>query len=161
MRFALVVDGAIRSVGGTPSGASRLDTGDWVAPDDGAAWDADALAACGYFPVVEVDPPALDPGTTCDPLVCLVDSVPIVVWTVRPFTPDEVAAQVAAATAATADANRTTITTALANALTALQTTIDATDAAINANPAPYVRSQARILKRVVRLLTNALDSAG
>jgi hypothetical protein len=88
--YALVVDGKIRSVGGLPRAARRLDTGEWVLGFNEYADEATRVA-CGYVKVVDAVKPA-DTGTgTFVRSLELVDGVPTVVWSERQFTADELA----------------------------------------------------------------------
>lgn len=90
--YALVTAGQIRSVGGLPAAAPRLDTGQWVMPPQREWTDAQA-AACGYLPVVDAARPADNDTTTHDRGVELVAGVPTVVWTARAWTTEEQAAR--------------------------------------------------------------------
>lgn len=92
--FAQIVDGVIESgtVGPLPFSARRQDTFEVVhdLPGTGRHW----RRACGWFEVVEVDPPTVEPGETVDLSVEVVDHLPTQVWTVRPKTADELQADV-------------------------------------------------------------------
>jgi hypothetical protein len=101
MSYAYVVAGVIQSEGGLPQSARRIDTSQWVMGLREYATVA-LQQACGWFAVVDVARPADTPTTTTDRSVALVAGVPTVVWTQRPWTPDELAAR-------TQGANRTTL----------------------------------------------------
>jgi hypothetical protein len=74
----------------------------------------------------------------------------------RPFTASENAIADAAAAIATAETNRRTIETALADALVSLQTIIDTANAQINAPAA--IKDIARVNRRIIRLLIRRFD---
>jgi hypothetical protein len=60
----------------------------------------DIQRACGWYEVTETDPPAFNPSTqVSSSTVELVDGTPARVWTVRDKTPEELAAEIAAANA--------------------------------------------------------------
>ena len=76
------------------SGERRTDTGEWVTPPN-REWADDDLAACGFVAVVPAVRPD-DTGThTADRSVQVTDGTPVEVWTVRPWTADELAARTA------------------------------------------------------------------
>lgn len=88
--YALVIDGTVQSVGGLPNAARRLDTGEWVL---GLADAPDSLrVACGWYPVTDTARPADTADTTHDRTIDVVDGTPTVVWTARPKTTEEQAA---------------------------------------------------------------------
>jgi hypothetical protein len=95
--YALVINGTIQSVGRLPLSARRLDNGNWVM---GLATASPALvAACGYFAVLDMVP-AYDSATEVLERgdVFLSDpSTPVVAYTIRPKTADELAADADAA----------------------------------------------------------------
>lgn len=94
MAFAFVVDGVLQAVGRLPGSARLLDTGEWFMPPGGlrAASEADR-AACGWFQVTDVSP-LFDSATQVleRGAVVLVDGFPVVDYTVRDKTPEELAA---------------------------------------------------------------------
>ena len=73
----------------------RQDTGEWVMNLEYA--DAAQRAACGLYEVVDAPQP-VDPDGVAERTIGVIAGVPTVVWTVRPYTADEVAANAAAAT---------------------------------------------------------------
>jgi len=85
--YAQVIDNSIQTVGRLPASARRLDTGAWVMGLDTAP--ADAVAACGWLPLVDPGRPAPADGQTVERSVELVEGIPTVVWTQRPLTADE------------------------------------------------------------------------
>jgi hypothetical protein len=117
MSYAYVTSGTIQAVGGIPTAARRLDTGQWVLglPDA----PVDTQQACGWFAVVDTPRPADTDTTTHDRSVELVAAVPTVVWAARPWTVDELAAR-------QATANQSTIDAAITQALAELDTLIAA-----------------------------------
>lgn len=118
MTYAQVTANEVTTVAGRlPNAGRRLDSRAWVLglPTAGA----ELQAACGWFPVVDVARPADTATDTHDRSVELVDGQPTVVWTQRPWTPDELAAR-------QADSNRTTIDAAITQALAELQQLVDA-----------------------------------
>lgn len=86
--FALV-DGESVTVGELPFSARRQDMGRVVhdLPGTGRRW----RQACGWFEVVDTEPPAHGDGEVAEFTVELVDGRPVKVWTVRPLTVDELA----------------------------------------------------------------------
>lgn len=93
MTYAHITAGAIDQIGQPP----RL-------YNDGTRWwdlrsrDPQLLASLGWLPVVEVPRPADTATATSDPApVALVAGVPTQLWTVRPWTAEELAAQAEAA----------------------------------------------------------------
>ena len=96
MAFAFVVDEVLQAVGRLPGSARLLDTGEWFMPPGGlrAASEADR-AACGWFDVADT-PPVYDSATEVleRGVVILVDGFPVMDYTVRDKTPEELAADV-------------------------------------------------------------------
>jgi hypothetical protein len=99
--YALVIEGEIQSVGRLPTSARRLDDGNWVM---GLATASPGLiAACGYFLVLDMHPTydsateVLERGDVflSDP------STPVVAYTIRPKTAEELAAEAFASTVQT------------------------------------------------------------
>lgn len=82
-QYALVIDNTIEAVQGRlPRGADA--DGQWIEP----VTEQNA-ASCGWLPVVDVPRPADTDTDTHDRTVELVNGTPTVVWTARPWTPDE------------------------------------------------------------------------
>jgi hypothetical protein len=111
MAYALIIAGAVESVGRLPNSARRLDNGNWVM---GLATASDALkAACGYRAVID-NVPTYDPATQVLERgdVFLADpTTPVRAYTIIPKTAEQIAAELAAATlAATVAANTETLT---------------------------------------------------
>ena len=90
--YALILSNEIQSVGNLPRAARRIDTGQWVMPP-GGVWTDMQAATCGYVPVVDVPRPADTATDTFVRSVELVSFTPTVVWTARPWTVEELAAQ--------------------------------------------------------------------
>lgn len=87
--FALIVDGQITDVrGALPHAARSLSSGEWVCPPDGA-WATGQHEACGWFVVEEPPAPSDTLTTTFTSDVQLVDGSPVVVWTERDKTDEE------------------------------------------------------------------------
>lgn len=95
--YAKLIDAAIVTTARhLPTGARRLDTGQWVLGLRTA--DADLVAACGWHPVTD-NPPTPAAGEVVERSgVELVDGTPTVVYTVRARTAEEIAAEQQAAT---------------------------------------------------------------
>ena len=92
MTFAQITTNPLTLTGRLPTGARRLDTGEWVTPPDGA-WTPDLAAACGWIEVTETPAPAPVEGGVWESSVVLVDGTPTRVWTWRAWTAEELAAQ--------------------------------------------------------------------
>jgi hypothetical protein len=95
--YAYVNDDVVRQVRShLRFAAQRLDTGQWVMNLELA--DTAQREACGWFEIIETDPPSFDPLTqVSSSAIELVDGTPTRVWVVRPKTAEELAAQTAAA----------------------------------------------------------------
>lgn len=76
----------------------------------------------------------------------------------RPYTAEENAAADAAALEVQQDANRRTIEDKLDVAMTDVQTLLDTANATINAAPAPYIKTLARVARLLIRLVRRKLD---
>lgn len=76
----------------------------------------------------------------------------------RPYTAEENAIADAEAQAGQIESNRRAIEAALADALAELQTIVDATNATINAGPAPYIKILARAARRLIRLVIRRFE---
>ena len=90
--YALVIDGAVQSVGRLPNSARRLDNQAWVMGL--ATAPTELVEACGYFPVTN-NPPTYDPATEVLERgdVTVVAGVPTVEYTVRDKTQAELDAE--------------------------------------------------------------------
>lgn len=144
--YALILDSAIQSVGRLPAAARRLDTGEWVCPPN-RDWTDEQAALCGYLPVTDVARPADTATDTWTRSVELVAGAPTVVWTARPWTADELAAQ-------QAEANRTAIEQAAAAAMADNDTIIAGADTylAIASPTNAQVVAQVRALTQAARM---------
>ena len=105
------------------------------------------------MPIVTVDRPADTAEATYDRSVALVDGTPTEVWTVRPKTVDELAAQ-------TAEANRATIEAAVTAHLSDLAAIANSSGTLTGAQLSNAVRVLARGQRRILRVLHNRLDAA-
>lgn len=134
--------------GRLPNAARRLDSRAWVLGFPTAP--VELQEACGWFPVVDTPKPADTPTDTHDRSVELVNGQPTVVWTPRPWTPDELAAR-------TANANDATIRF---GALAALSTNRDfLADANVtNADIVAQVRALTRQNQALIRLALGELS---
>ena len=159
----IATDGTIGQVGRLPAlwfDGTRWH--DWRG--DPETW-ATQPADFGWLPVVEVPRPADTAETTSDPAPpALADGVPVQQWTIRPWTPDELAAQAAqAAREADRLAVRTILDTINANidearaAKAAAQAVLDSTAPTNVAQVWVKVKDTARALKDA----DNALISVG
>jgi hypothetical protein len=108
MMYAQIIDNSIRALGRLPRSARRLDTGQWVMGL--ATASTDLQRACGWWEVVDTDPPTVTATQVAEQTVDLVAGVPTRVWSVRDKTTDELAADAE-------DANRVTIETVARSAL--------------------------------------------
>ena len=115
--YAHVDNNQIEAVGRLPNSARRLDDGAWVMGLDTAP--TALQEATGWHEVTDTPRPDDTATTTHDRSIDLVAGTPTVVWTERDKTQAELDGE-------QAQANRTTIDTAITNALTELQTLIDA-----------------------------------
>lgn len=162
--YVNVTDDPLIEVNRVPPSARRIDSGEWVLGLRDAS--ADVQQATGWYQVVEVARPADTATDTFQRTVELVNGVPTVVWTQRPWTTEELAAR-------TAFANQATLTTQVADNIATLLTSVTAlneitarTNATINANPAATIKDLTRELKtvarqtiRVARLVARQLDT--
>lgn len=146
--YAFIQNNVIQSVSGLlPLSARRLDTGEWVLGLSDAP--AEMQQACGYYEVVETAEPApSNASMVVESTVDLVNGVPTMVWSERAMTIEE-------QQAATEASNRSAIETNLIADLAAMQAIIDDTNANINTNPASRIKSQARVLRRLVKMTLN------
>jgi hypothetical protein len=106
--YAQIIDNSIQALGRLPRSARRLDTGQWVMGL--ATASTDLQRACGWWEVVDTDPPTVTDSQVAEQTVDLLIGVPIRVWTVRDKTAEELAADAE-------DANRVAIETAAHEAL--------------------------------------------
>ena len=108
MSYAYVTSNTVNAEAGrVPVAARRLDTGQWVLGLRDAS--VELQEACGWFAVTDTPRPADTDTDTHDRSVELIPG-PTVVWTERPWTPDELAGRVAAAEST---ARRTTLQAAM------------------------------------------------
>ncbi len=149
MTYAFITNGTVNAEAGRPpTSARRLDTGEWVLGLRDAS--VDIQQACGWFAVTDTPRPADTATTTHDRSVQLVANVPTVVWTERPFTPDE-------QTARTANTNRTTIEQQATTALDANRTFLAITSPT-NAQTLAQVKALTRQNNALIRLALGKLD---
>jgi hypothetical protein len=127
---------------------AKLSDGYQISAPDGR-WSPELAALCGFVPIVTVDRPADTPTHTSDRSV--VDAVEV--WTVRPKTAGELAAQ-------TADANRATIEAAVTQHLSDLAAIANSSGTLTGAQLSNAVRVLARGQRRILRVLHNRLDAA-
>jgi len=145
MIYALVRNSRIEQVG-----PPRL----WF---DGSRWwdfrpqDPQTYAAAGWLPVTDVAKPANTATDTYDRSVILVDDIPTVTWTIRPWTAEELTSQ-------TESVNDATISTNLQADLTALQAIIDTTNADLRTDPSQEIKDLARVARRLIRKVERLLD---
>lgn len=86
--FAHIDNSTIIDVRGSLPRAARNPEGEWVCPPDGA-WATAQHEACGWYEVSETPAPADTVTSTFDGDVQLVDGAPVLVWTVRDKTDEE------------------------------------------------------------------------
>lgn len=93
MRFAFVRNNVIEAIDVLLPGSARvLATDQWVAPNGGlAAATAELRESCGYFEIVEVPAPALQPNQRAEYQIQLIGGDPTQVWTIRTETAEELA----------------------------------------------------------------------
>src|SRR6185312_13596137 len=132
--------------GALPATGTRLDNGNVVLGFPNT--DTATQQACGWYQITDTPQPTPAAGDTLDRSVQLVNGTPTVVWTERPMTADELAAQ-------TAQTNRAAIVTNLTSDMVAIQAMLDATNATINANPASFLKPIGRMLRRLGREALN------
>jgi len=153
MTYALVQNDTIAQTGGLPEtwwdGTRYWDLRPMTSPD---------LAALGWHEVVDTPRPADTATDTHERSIVLVNGVPTVTWTARPWTTEELAARTAAA-------NGQTLRDGIAAEIAALKTSIDAlktgvldtTNATINGSPASYIKDTARAVRTTERSLIRVL----
>lgn len=144
MTFARLIDGAITAPYAVPQ---ILDETIDLRPMDPAL-----LATHGIYEIVETTRLADTAATTSTRTVELVAGKPTYVWTVRPKTADELAADLA-------QTNNTTIRTQAEAALIGLRTTATSTGTLTGAQLSNAVRLMAKVLIALVRLQLSKLDS--
>ena len=143
----IATDGTIDQIGALPAlwlGPTRWH--DWRG--DPATW-ATQPADWGWQPVTETPRPDPIDGGIHESAIELVDGLPVRVWTWRPWTADELAAQ---AEAAAYEAQRLTVKAIIADLRaekTRAQAVIDTPNATINTSPAPHIKDVARAAKRI------------
>lgn len=76
----------------------------------------------------------------------------------RAYTTQEIADADARALAATQDANRRNIEDKLDAAMAEVQTLLDTSNATINAGPAPFIKTLARVARLLIRLVRRRFD---
>ena len=93
MRFAFVRNNVIEAIDVLLPGSARvLATDELVSPNGGlAAATTELRESCGYFEIVEVPPPALQPSERAEYEIQLVNGDPTQVWTIRAETAEELA----------------------------------------------------------------------
>jgi hypothetical protein len=106
--YALVIDGELVTVRRPRrSGETKLSDGALLRPPE-SGWTDSLAAVCGFVPIVDPGPPPITALQTFDPnTVELIGGVPTIVYHVRDKTPEELAAELQAATRA---ANAATLT---------------------------------------------------
>ena len=144
--FAHVTTGTVDQVGQPP--ALVFDGSRW---QDLRSRDLDLLASVGWYPVTETPRPADTPTTTWDSTFVPGDGDVDQIWIERAKTADELLAT-------SERENQRTIEQALGDALAEVQTIIDATNATINAGPAPYIKIIARAVRRIIRLVIRRFE---
>lgn len=163
MSYALVTDGSIKSEGGLPASARRLDTDQWLMPNGGLTNASTAeQQACGYYLVTDTARPDDTATKTSDRSLTLVAGVPTVTWTQRDKTADEI-------TAATASTNHDTLLTQAVTAMATLQGYIDQSPVTVGSLAQAQtvcrglqqaVQFEAQVLRRLIRLAANQLDGS-
>lgn len=88
--YAQIAGGEVTAVGRLPQSARRQDSGDWVSGLSSAS--VDLQQACGWYEIVETPRPPVAEGEVAVNSLELVGGYPTLVWTVRPKTPGELAA---------------------------------------------------------------------
>lgn len=150
MVFARVEGGEVVSTGTPPRLVRDPATGDIVA--DFTLSDSrtpEAYASVGWFEIQEVDEPRESEAGTWEDSIKVVNGIPTQVWTLRPWSAEEL-------TAKAAEKAEKTIEDALDTALTDLQTIIDTPNASLSA--APAIKTIARAVRRLIRLQLRRLD---
>lgn len=132
---------------------------------DGGRWwdlrDPDVLtqwkSTYNWIEVVDVPQPAATDTLVYDSkTVELIDGIPTEVWTSRPWTAEELAQQ--AADKLTAN-NEAIVGNKIETVdMPAMKAILDATNATINAGPAPYMKDIARAVRRLDRKVQRLLN---
>jgi len=120
--------------------------------EDVATWESDIIGPHGWAPIVTTPRPPDTATTTYEYSVQLVDGAPTEVWTERPKTSDEIAADEATANTAQMVAEQDESVDKLVAVVENLNLITALTNAEINANPAAIIKDVARELKTVARV---------
>lgn len=128
------------------AGERRIDTSAWITPVNGI-WTADDLTACGFAPVTATVRPVDTATHTTDRTIVVTAGEPVETWTVRPWTPAELADRTATATAT---ATTSTIETRLRAALTGNATYLAITTPT-NAQNTAQVKALTRQINALIR----------
>jgi hypothetical protein len=156
--YARVLDDAIVSTGRPPD---LLPPGDITAEErwwdlrqhgDIASWETDIIAPHGWLPVVVADRPPDTATDTSDYSLEVIDGVPTQVWTVRPWTPEELGQQEAVANTQQMVQEQNESVDKLVAVVEALNLLTAMTNADINANPAAIIKDLARECKTIARV---------
>jgi hypothetical protein len=158
MTYARVIDDVIVSISPPPD---LLEPDDITAEGrwwdlrqhdmDEAAWEADIIGPHGWAPIVMTPRPPDTDTTTFDYSIILVGGIPTEVWTPRPWTPEELAAQEASANTTQMTAESAEAVDKLILVVENLNLITDMTNADINANPAAIIKDLARECKTIAR----------
>lgn len=149
MLWALVENGVIIDVGQPPDLVWDDATSSWLSSTRGP------LADFGWLAVVEVTRPADTPTTTWEHTYALIEGVPTEVWTERTLSAEELVARTQAANEAEIGDKIVTVD------MPAMQAILDATNATINAGPAPFIKDIAKAVRRLDRKVQRLLDGTG
>jgi hypothetical protein len=162
MSYARVLDDTIISSGPPPE---LLEPDDVTAENrwwdlrhhhhDLATWESEIIGPHGWLPIVHADRPPDTATDTSDYSLELVDGAPTEVWTVRPWTPEELASREAAANTTQMVALSDPAVDKLIAVVEALNTITAMTNATINANPAAVIKDLARECKTIARQLNH------
>jgi len=145
--YALVQNDAIIQMGAVPP----------VWNDGQRDWDTrgmpdEELGALGWFSITYTDRPPNTTTTTWDSAIVLVDGLPIEVWTERPWSAEELAADESAQNTSQMVAEQNESVDKLVAVVEALNLITSMTNSEINANPAAVIKDLARECKTIARV---------
>lgn len=149
MSYVFVINGVWKQIDvALPVRSRRINTdGMEVLVREGTLADQEA---CGFYKITTVTPPSISDNQRLERTVEFINGSWTEVWTVRQETSEENTTRVR-------NDNLTTLRSQAETGLNMLQAIIDDTNVT-NADAVNYIKDQARILRKVIRMQLNKLD---